>query len=30
MIAAVGSRRIDIAVKKALVDFFGRLRQEAD
>ena len=29
MIAAVGSRMIDLAVKKALGDFFERLKQEA-
>lgn len=29
MIASVGSRMIDLAVKKALADFFERLKQEA-
>jgi carbon monoxide dehydrogenase subunit G len=29
MIAAVGNRMIDLAVKKALGDFFERLKQEA-
>jgi carbon monoxide dehydrogenase subunit G len=29
MIAAVGNRMIDLAVRKALSDFFGRLQQEA-
>ena len=29
MIAAVGNRMIDLAVKKALNDFFERLKQEA-
>jgi carbon monoxide dehydrogenase subunit G len=29
MIAAVGNRMIDLAVRKALSDFFDRLRQEA-
>jgi len=29
MIAAVGNRMIDLAVKKALTDFFERLKQEA-
>ena len=28
MIAAVGNRMIDLAVRKALTDFFERLKQE--